>query len=417
MSDFVVIGAGIAGLTGALRLASQGKSITLLSAGVGGLQLSQGTIDVLGYGPDRIDRPLEAVEALAAARPDHPYARLGADAVREAVAWLAATLGPDQLVGDPDANLQLPTAVGAVRPTALAPPAVAAGNLTDGMHIAIVGFPRLKDFQPTLVADNLGRATLPGGGRVTTRAVVIDIVARPGEADTSGLAFARAMDDPKFRATVAEAINANVAADEAVGLPGVIGLRDGAAAWRDLTERLGRTVFEIPLPPPCVPGIRLNAALTEHARQGGVRFVIGGKVIGATSEGDRLVSVTTDTAGRPRETRADWFLFAPGGFESGALAVDSYEKVSEPALGLPLAGVPDGPPVDPDYWADHALFRTGVAVDATMRPTNGDGSPVYANLVAAGGILAGATRWREKSGEGIAVASAVRGADTILGRR
>lgn len=417
MSDVVVIGAGIAGLTGALRLARAGRSVTLLSAGVGGLQLSQGTIDVLGYAPDRVTHPTDGVRALAAARPDHPYARLGADAVRDAVAWLAGELGPDQLVGDPDANLQLPTAVGAVRPTALAPPAVAAGNLRDGMQVAIVGFPRLKDFQPTLIADNLARTTLPDGGRVSARAVVVDMVARVGEADTSGLAFARAMDDPKFRATVAEAIDANVAADEAVGLPGVVGMRDGAAAWRDLTERLGRTVFEIPLPPPCIPGIRLNTALTEHARHAGVRFVVGGKVVAATADGDRLVSVTTDTAGRTRETRADWFLFAPGGFESGALAVDSYERVSEPALGLPLVGVPEGPPVDPDYWADHALFRAGVAVDGAMRPTGEDGTPVYANLVAAGGILAGATRWREKSGEGIAVASAVRGADTILGGR
>ena len=32
----------------------------------------------------------------------------------------------------------------------------------------------------------------------------------------------------------------------------------------------------------------------------------------------------------------------------------------------------------------------------------------------AGGILAGATRWTEKSGEGIALASAVAAADSIL---
>ena len=32
----------------------------------------------------------------------------------------------------------------------------------------------------------------------------------------------------------------------------------------------------------------------------------------------------------------------------------------------------------------------------------------------AGGILAGATRWQEKSGEGIALASAVQAADSIL---
>ena len=44
-----VIGAGIAGLTAAIRLREAGHQVTLMSKGIGGLQLSQGSIDVLGY--------------------------------------------------------------------------------------------------------------------------------------------------------------------------------------------------------------------------------------------------------------------------------------------------------------------------------------------------------------------------------
>ena len=39
---------------------------------------------------------------------------------------------------------------------------------------------------------------------------------------------------------------------------------------------------------------------------------------------------------------------------------------------------------------------------------------MYENLYAVGGLLAGAIRWREKSGEGIALASALAAADSIL---
>ena len=60
------------------------------------------------------------------------------------------------------------------------------------------------------------------------------------------------------------------------------------------------------------------------------------------------------------------------------------------------------------------LRLLGVETDPDLRVRHPGGAVVYDNLYAAGGILAGATRWQEKSGEGIAVASAVRAADSIL---
>jgi glycerol-3-phosphate dehydrogenase subunit B len=48
-----------------------------------------------------------------------------------------------------------------------------------------------------------------------------------------------------------------------------------------------------------------------------------------------------------------------------------------------------------------------------MRPLGASGEPAYANLHAAGGVIGGAVRWREKSGEGIAIGSAWAGARAI----
>ncbi|TML98506.1 MAG: FAD-binding protein, partial [Actinobacteria bacterium] len=51
--DVVVIGVGTAGLTAGTRLAEGGARVCVVAKGVGSTHLAPGTIDVLGYGPDR----------------------------------------------------------------------------------------------------------------------------------------------------------------------------------------------------------------------------------------------------------------------------------------------------------------------------------------------------------------------------
>ena len=413
MSRVIVIGAGLAGLVAANRMAAAGAGVTLLTKGLGGLQLGQGTIDVLGYAPDRVTNPVLTVSALASARPGHPYAAIGAAAVHTGLAYLKELL-PDLLVGDPEANYQLPTAVGAIRPTCLVPPSMVAGHVADGARLAIVGLRRLKDFHPALVAGNLGRTPLPEGGSLTARALTVDVPARDGEVDSTGLSYARAFDDPGFRARFAATLKPLLAEGEVVGLPAVLGLKD-AGAWSDVAERLGHRVFEIPLPPPSVPGMRLNEALVSAAKAAGVRLVNGTRAFSVRVEEGLVKGVTIATAGAPREFTGDAFLLATGGFESGALAMDSHGTVTETLFGLPLAGL-DGPPlVHGDYWgAQQPLFEVGVRVGADMRVVDAAGGVVHPNLYAAGGIIGGSSRWAEKSGDGIALGSAVRAADSIL---
>jgi len=409
----VVIGSGLAGLTAAIRLGRAGLGVTLLAKGLGGLQLSQGTVDVLGYVPERVTEPLAAVAAKAAADPGHPYAVLGADAVADGVGFLAEVVGPDLLAGRVEANLQLPTAVGAVRPTCLAQPGMLAGQCVAGARFVIVGLRRLKDFHPRLVAENLARTVLPDGGRLEARHVWVDVPARADEIDSTGLTYARAFDEEAFRVRFAAALAPLVGEGETVGLPAVLGLKH-LGAWRDLEQRLGHPVFEIPLQPPSIPGMRLNEALTAAAKAAGVRFVTGSAVVAVRVEDGRVRGVTAATAGAPREFTADAFVLATGGWESGALELDSYGVARETTLGLPLV-LPGEPLVRSDFWdPEQPLFAVGVAVDGSVRPVDADGRVVAANLYAVGGLLAGAYRWAEKSGEGIAVASAVRAADEIV---
>ncbi|WP_147680996.1 glycerol-3-phosphate dehydrogenase subunit GlpB [Actinomyces ruminicola] len=459
-SDVVVIGAGIAGYAAALRLRRAGATVTLVTKGMGGLALSPGTIDVLGRlggaagpaGPgagaesERVVRraithPYAAIDAAALLPEGHPYRVIGRRATAAGVDRFAALVGTDLLTPRPDsaagaagagsggsaapagdgpANLWLPTAVGAIRPTLLVQPSMQASVLRDGGHYLVVGLARLKDFTADMVAGNLNRSTLPDGGRVRARALTVDFAARGGESDTNAVGHARALDGAEGIDRLARLLDGRVRDGETVLLPAVLGL-DRPGVFGELAERLGAPVGEIPLVPPSVPGLRLEHRLDRLASAERVRMVMGARVVSTRVERGRLVSVTTAAAGRPREHRAAAFILAAGGFESGALAMDSHGRVTDTVLGLPLAGVTaDGAEnlrrlVHRDYWgAPQGLFRVGVAVDAGMRPLGPDGAPALAGVHAVGGVLAGAVRWSEKSGEGIALGSAQAAVDAVL---
>lgn len=97
---------------------------------------------------------------------------------------------------------------------------------------------------------------------------------------------ARWMTCDKRRQLVA-AIKPQIEAGEVVGLPAVLGVRD-LTAWSDIADQLGAPVFEIPLPPPGVPGIRINEALTNLAKDLKVRVIVGNRVIDHSADGNTI---------------------------------------------------------------------------------------------------------------------------------
>ena len=281
-----------------------------------------------------------------------------------------------------------------------------------GQEFLIVGFNRLKDFYPALAAENLRLQKDVNGNPISARSAYVDLDVRGEERDTTGTNFARALDLKENRVRLVELLNQIVRPGETVGLPAVLGLND-PTAWKDIQDMLGHPVFEIILQPPSVPGMRLNQELTEIAKAN-CRVMLGSSLVSYEADGDRLRSVTISTAGHPRTIETKTLILAAGGFESGALEIDSYGNVSDTVMGLPLTGV-DTTLLNADFWgSEQPLFKVGFDVDEHMRVCTPGAGPVYTNVYAAGGNLSGATRWKEKSGDGIALASALRAADSIV---
>lgn len=412
--DVIVVGTGLAGLSAAVRLAEDGARVLVLAKGIGATHLSPGTIDVLGYAPERVDRPAEAIGALVDARPDHPYALVGAPGVAAAVDWFkariaAGPLAPYAYAGGLEENFLLPTAVGAARPSAVVPETMSGGDLRRDAPICVVGLRALKDFHPALAADTLTR------GGVQARSAELDLVPE-GRADVNALGFARAFDDPAFRAEVTAQVIGQLGVEERAAFPAVLGIADPHGAWAELEHRLGRAVFEIPTLPPSVPGMRVHKSLHEALRRAGGRVILNAVVTGAEHQGGRVSALKTRVGLRDERRGADWVVLATGGFAAGGLELDSRWRARETALGLPLTGMPE-PGAErfrPGYFDDHPMARAGVAVDPELRPVDAAGDRLYENVLVAGATLAGAEPWREKSGDGLSLSTGYRAAELVL---
>jgi glycerol-3-phosphate dehydrogenase subunit B len=411
--DVVVIGAGLAGLTAALRLAEQGQRLLVVAKGVGATHLAPATIDVLGYAGGLVASPAESLQEFTAAHPEHPYGRLSTETIRSSLEWFTERLGELGYRGRLEENFLLPTAVGVAKPTALVPQTMAAGDLRTGGRFVFVGLRGLKDFYPTYLADNL-RAALP---RVSARAVELSPpLGVEGDVSTTG--FARRFEQAEFRDLVVRELERLLVPGEIVGLPAVLGLRHAREVWQELETRLRHPVFEVPTLPPSVGGIRLFESLTAALRREGARVVLGSTVTGAEHNGRRLEGVVAQTAARPRKYRARSFVLASGGLASGGIQVDSYGQARETAFDLALTGVPaaDEPRFAQGYFDEQPLTRAGLAVDEELRPVDAEGAAAFENLHAAGATLAGATPWREASGNGLSLATGYAAASAIIER-
>jgi glycerol-3-phosphate dehydrogenase subunit B len=334
--------------------------------------------------------------------------------VPAAVEWFkariaAGPLAPYAYTGSAEENLLLPTAVGVPRPSAVVPETMAGGDLRRDAAVCIVGFRALKDFHSALAADMLVRAG------VQARSVELELVPE-GRVDVNALGFARAFDDPAFRAAVTAQLVAQLRVEERAAFPAVLGIADPHGAWTELEHRLGRTVFEIPTLPPSVPGMRVHKSLTDALRRAGGSVILNVVVTGAEHERGRVSALRTRVGLREELRGADWVVLATGGFASGGIELDSRWTARETALGLPVTGVPE-PGAErfrPGYFDDHPMARAGVAVDRELRPVDRGGDRLYENVLVAGATLAGAEPWREKSGDGLSLSTGYRAAELVL---
>jgi glycerol-3-phosphate dehydrogenase subunit B len=321
---------------------------------------------------------------------------------------------------------RVPTAIGGTRRVAIVPEAQAAAlrPWEPDELLVVVGPTGFKDFWPAAVADSLGREHVWMGadrpGRVV--GIAVDLPGLRERHNLNALELAHRFDDPGHRAEaldlIATAIQRVAGGRRGrVALPAVIGLDRHAEAWAEARARLPLEPFEVPLVPPSIPGIRLWRAMRERIRSAGGRIQVGEDVHRIDVEGGRVIAVEMEAATRTHRIRTEAVVLATGGIAGGGLVATQDGRLVELLLGLHV----DAP--DADEWlgtealdpAGHPIEAAGVRTDAGLHPLDpATGRPSHANVLVAGAMLAGQRAIRERSGDGVAIASGWRAA-TALG--
>ena len=413
--DVIVIGAGLAGLMAAEAAQNQGARVLILARGMGTLSLMSGCIDGLGYFPSRsstpLSSPLRALTELRENCPHHPYVKVGQERILAALAHFQelGLSGKIPYTGNFNSHFLIPTPLGTFRPTCLVPETMKSGNLSLSGRVVLLGFAGLKDFSPFLAAENLNVLHSQGKIAPSFRAESLLPLELPGKA-MNGLNLARAFDKKEFRQKFAGQAKSLLKPGERLGVPAVLGFRDSLAAWSDLQEKLGVEIFEIPMPPPSVPGLRLYDMLKAHLRQRSVRMIVGLPTLKPFSEPRMLQGVSLGDAKNSPTYRAKAFVLATGKFVGGGLDSEPG-RIYETLLDLPLLYSRNR-----KEWFNLRLLTKesqpfnvfGVEVDENLQPTDPGGQVIFSNLFAAGGIIAHADSISEKSGGGIAISTGFR---------
>ena len=418
-TDVVVIGAGLSGLIAAWQACIGGLKVQVITKGWGATYWSSGCIDILGYKPPNFSQPIKSpgifLEEFIKSTPDHPYARVGVETLEKAViSFLNLCRESDYpYYGSLNTNLYLPTALGTLRPTCLAPMTMTAGDASQPSPMLIVGFSQFHDFYPSMVADNLNKQG------ILARDISLDLESLHIRKFVSGSVLARLFDDPEFRQEVIDVLKPKLGNVGRVGFPAVLGLNKTAQALQHLETALGIPVFEIPGLPPSIPGIRLHnmifAAIENHHGS----IFNGMSVSSASTDNNLVTTIWSDAAARQKSHPAKYYVLATGGILGGGITTDENGDAQESIFGFPI----DVTQIRSQWFQDnflaqesHPIHSAGLDVNPELHPiTNGE-QVIYQNLYAVGSVLGNCDPIRERSLEGIALATGFKVGENLSQR-
>lgn len=402
--NLIVIGMGLSGLMAAKTAVEAGQKVLIVGKGMGSLCLFSNSIDVLGGSPNTI-KMKDGLSQWIKDHPEHPYSKVGMEKVEEALSSFVSLFPPPYSFQTIDhMNCLLPTGAGTLRPTYLIPMTMVGGICVDGENTLIAGFKGYKDFYSHYVADQL-----------KCRGITLSLPDAFHD-EMTATALARLMEKKSFRENIGREIKKQLQGEIRIGFPAVLGMHDPAQVKEDLEEIIGVKVFEIPIPPPSIPGIRIFNCFKEWMIQKGVTFLQGYSVSKATTKGKRCGGIEVVHPPVTTFYTADCYILATGRFIGGGLNAD-MEKVFEPIFHLPVYQ-----PKSRKDWFEkrfftgppHPIHHAGILTNSSFQPVNERRELILENVRVSGSILAHHQSVDEKSREGIEISTGYMAAKHVL---
>lgn len=417
-SDVVVIGGGISGMMAAIAAAKKGKSVTMLRYGYGAFEIGGGLIDIMAYPNDKKSSS-SLKNCIGSLSSDHPYSKLGLQRVEDAVKFLLDLTKEEGYAyeGGVEELHWVPTAVGTMKPTGLYPKSFDVEVLKKADTIYLVDFKGLKDYYAKLTEKTLKKLL---GEDKKYEIVTVDpkMEEAIGGRDIMIMDIARWLDKSEGQEDCASQLKALVKPGAAVVFPQVLGTMPSYAAYDKMKSALQCDVTEALCIPPSAAGMRLSKLLHNAARKYGVKIIEKARVKSAVVKGGVCESVIASGVGREHTYAGKSFILATGGYYSGGLEVLDNNKVLEPIFNLPVKVMSQ----KEDEWANLEMFSdkkqpfalAGVTVNYEMCPVNENGEKVLKNVFVTGRNLCGYDFCFEKSGNGVALASAYQAAASAM---
>ncbi len=419
--DAIVIGAGMAGLTAARKIAEVGKKVAVLSRGLGTTNMSTGAIDLLGYTQNKlVSNPEDEIRSFVRTSPRHPYAILGNGDDKKALEILKDSIQEFlkitkmAYVGDTTRNVVLSNYFGTYRPSCIIPLTMKNGNLLEftDTKLMVVGIRGYAEFNAKFFAKSLHHTVNSFFRQNTLKEVVPKEIAIPSlgkDKEITSIEIAEALDTEYAFSRFLEQLKKSIIDIdvEIVVIPAILGYKNWVQNHTILEKELGVPVFECLSLPPSVPGQRLQQILENAASDVGVEIHRGIQVLSAHIENNECKTLETIADIYRQTFEADVYVLASGSFIAEGLYFDG-KKIYEPIFNLPVHS-----PNRNNFSerrlesGKHSIAFAGIQVTETMKPIIEKGDEIT-NLFAAGSILANYDYISEKSGLGVALTTGYR---------
>ncbi len=423
--DVAIIGGGFAGFIAGITALKENKKVVLIRKSQGATALSTSLVDVVGYySPDPFEpylSPVDGIKNIIKRNPYHPYTILQSDTGLDcfidsfcnAIDFLKSSLENSGLIynGGLDKNAFFLNNIGTTKVSCLAPSATFSGEMSNfkEKNVVFIGFKGFPDFNPNFLvkAVNELKSNYNLIKNTEFSGCYINFPTFENRGDIVSVEMAKAIDsDDKVKEELINRIGEISKGNDksfSVGVPPVLGLDEHFTIYNYLKSYFD--IFELVLPPPSVPGYRLQRALEkEFLKNNGE--IIQAEVVSFVNDKTNIKYINAEYYEKVIEVRAKNYILATGKFIGGG--INSENPIVEKIFKLPIfiegRCIKDIPPYKlfkDEVFASHPIFSAGVRINKNLQPLDENMNVVYDNLFSAGGIIGGYNYIVEKSGLGV----------------